>query len=378
MDFVKYGVIGCGNVFDTFHSLGAVGQTKYKFAAFYDINIKKAKRIARRYKGQHYENLEDLLKSDIDAVLINVPHHLHRDIVLQAAEASKHVLCEKPMGRTIEECDEMIAATKKAGVKFMIAENHRFLPAHRYIMETVQNGLIGKVFLIRAYEGVNEITGLSSPGWKGDIKLRNMGSLLDMGVHRIATTNWILDDEIEMANCWVTKQCTTLDSKAEDNALVMYRYTSGTIMQMTVSFTVISPPSNELQIYGTKGTIIENHDWENPVKIYSTHPDMGENQNKWYQPTNIEHGAFPQYYTISMGAEDLYFAECILSEMDPEFTPEDAKKAVEAVLMAYESANRNKPVTKEQLFKLKEEKGSGNVLQRLKRHIQRNTHCMDD
>jgi predicted dehydrogenase len=377
MEFVKFGVCGCGNVFDTFHALGVVGQKKFKFTAFFDVNIKRAKRIARRYKGSHYETYEELLKSDIDAVLINVPHHLHRDMVIQAAEAGKHILCEKPMARTLEECDEMIDATKKAGVKFMIAENHRFLPVHKWIKNAVQKGLIGDVFLIRAYEGVNEISGLTTPGWKGDIKLRNMGSLLDMGVHRIATTNWILNDEIEMANCWVTKQCTSLESKGEDNAMVMYRYKSGVIMDVIVSFTVVSPPSNELQVFGTKGTIIENHAEENPIKIYSKHPDMGENKDKWYQPTNIEHGPFPQYYTISMGAEDLHFAECILNDTEPEFTPQDAKLTVEAVLMAYESANRNKPVTKEQLYKLAEEKGSMNVLKRLKRHIQKNTHCMN-
>ncbi|MHA1111494.1 MAG: Gfo/Idh/MocA family protein [Promethearchaeota archaeon] len=378
MDFVKYGVCGCGNVFDTFHSLGAIGQDKYKFTAFYDVNVKKAKRIARRNKGEYFEDYTSLLKSDIDAVLITVPHHLHRDMVLKAAKAGKHILCEKPMARTLEECDEMIAATKKAGVKFMIAENHRFLPAHRWIMDAVQKGLIGNVFLIRAYEGVNEIPGLSAPGWKGDIKMRNMGALLDMGVHKIATTNWILKDDIEMANCWVAKQCTTLETKAEDNALVMYRYTSGVIMQMTVSFTVISPPSNELQIYGTKGTIIENHDWEDPIRIFSNHPDMEENQGKWFQPTDIDHAPFPHYYAISMGAEDLHFAKCILNDTEPEFTPQDAKKTVEAVLMAYESANRNKPVTKEQLQKLKAEKGSEYVLKRLKRHIQKNSRCMDD
>jgi len=375
MDYVKYGVCGCGRVFDRFHRLGAIGQEKYKFTAFFDINEKIARRQARVFKGEYFDDFDSLLRSDIDAVLINVPHHLHRDMTIQAAQAGKHILCEKPMAPTIEECDDMIAAAQKAGVKFMIAENHRFLPAHRYIAETVKKGLIGNVFLIRAYEGVDEILGLSRPGWKGDVKLRNMGALLDMGVHRIATTNWILNDDIELANAWISKQCTSLDSKAEDNALVMYRYTKGTIMECAVSFTVVSPPSNELQIYGTKGTIIENHAIEQPIKIYS---NEGEHKNEWYIPTNIEHGPFPLYYKISMGKEDLHFAECILYDTQPEFTPQQAKKTVEAILMAYESANRNKPVTYEQLIKLKEEKGSGTVLKRLKRHIQKNYHYINE
>src|SRR4030043_385775 len=87
----------------------------------------------------------------------------------ECAAAGKHGLCEKPMATTLEGCDMMIKATRDAGVKFMIAENHLFLPAHQYIHDAIRDGLIGDVLLVRAFEGVNEIAGLSQPAfWKGD------------------------------------------------------------------------------------------------------------------------------------------------------------------------------------------------------------------
>ena len=142
-------------------------------------SIKKsdiARSIAKANKMNYFNDPDDFFKSDIDAVLIMVPHFLHEQYVIAAAEAGKHVLCEKPMATTLEGCDQMIKATEKAGVKFMIAENHRFLPAHDYIVNAVQSGLIGNPFLVRSYEGVNEIPGLMREGyWKGHPILAGLG-----------------------------------------------------------------------------------------------------------------------------------------------------------------------------------------------------------
>lgn len=113
-----------------------------------------------------------MLDSDIDAVLVMVPHIFHDDIVIRCAEKKKHVFCEKPMGTTIEGCRRMINAFEENGVLFMIAENHRFLPAHNCVHDLIASGAIGKVLMIRAYEGVNEI-----PGLRANICIDGAGSL---------------------------------------------------------------------------------------------------------------------------------------------------------------------------------------------------------
>jgi len=153
--YVKFGIIGAGSVWD-FHRSACENSPYLKFVAVYDKNQKHAEKVARRYRAnkmQAFSDLEQFLKSDIDAVLIMVPHIHHAGLVAQAAAAGKHVLCEKPMATTTEDCDRMIKAAKDAAVKFMIAENHRFLPAHQYIHDAIKQGLIGDVHLVRAYEG---------------------------------------------------------------------------------------------------------------------------------------------------------------------------------------------------------------------------------
>ncbi len=372
MDFVKYGIIGCGSAW-SFHSVGSKNNPKMKFVSAFDVDEKRVNRAAKRLKMTPFTNLKDFLNSDIDAVLIMVPHFLHEEMVIAAAKAGKHVLCEKPMATTLEGCDQMITATKNAGVKFMIAENHRFLPAHQYIYNAVQNGLIGDVFLVRAYEGVNEISGLMKGGfWKGHPIKAGGGTLMDMGAHKFATMNWILNDEPESANAWLTKQCTNLDEKAEDNALMHLKYRKGAIAEVVVSFSVISPPTNTLEIYGTEGSIIENHEWDNPVKIFSSHESMGANRGAWYVPIDIEHGPFPKYYEISARIEDDYFTNCILEDKEPEFTPEHAKDAIASVLLGYLSAKLGRTANYNELMEIYRNKGTKTILLDLEKFVQCN------
>ncbi len=371
MEFVKYGLIGSGVVWK-YHQFGIRNIPKMKIKSLFDINEKNGKKVAKAGNMNYYSDLNTFLKSDIDAVIVMTPHYLHEKYVIAAAEAGKHVLCEKPMATTLEGCDAMIKATKKAGVKFMIAENHRFLPAHKYIMEAIQTGLIGKVFLVRAYEGVNEIKGLMREGfWKGHPILAGGGALIDMGAHKFATLNWILNDTIESAYSWITKQCTNLEEKAEDNAMALIKYKNGTIADITVSFSVVSPFNNSLELYGTEGTIIESHELINPIKIFSKNEQMGKNAKKWYVP-KIEHGPFPLYYELSMRNEDSHFTDCIINDTIPKFSPEQAREAIYDVLLCYLSAKKEKTVSREDLNEVYNTVGTKSILEGLEEFVQNN------
>jgi len=371
LDFVKFGIIGAGGAW-AFHSAGCKDSTVVKFVAVYDINTANAVKMAKRYRINEmtaYSDLNEFLNSDIDAVLIMVPHVYHESLVIAAASAGKHVLCEKPMATTLEGCDQMINATKNAGVKLMIAENHRFLPAHQYIHDAIQQNLIGDIILVRAYEGVNEIPGLSQPDfWKGDPIKAGGGALMDMGAHKFATLEWILDDQVESVSATLAKQCINLPEKAEDNALAIARFKKGTIAEVVVSFTQITMPYNSLEIHGTKGSILENHNWEHPVRINSIDSKLVDNPNTWFEP-EIEHGIFPLYYNISARCEDEYFAKCIIDDKDPEFTPQQARSAIADILMGYLSARTGKTATYDDLMEIYQSQGTTSILENLNNFV---------
>jgi UDP-N-acetyl-2-amino-2-deoxyglucuronate dehydrogenase len=374
MEPVKFGVIGAGLAW-SFHSAGCAESSVVKFVSVYDINEEQASKVASRYRVNEmraYSDLQEFLHSEIDAVLVMVPHAYHESTVVQCAGAGKHVLCEKPMATTLEGCDVMIRATRDAGVKFMVAENHRFLPAHQYVHDAIQDGLVGDLLLVRAFEGVNEIPALSQPdSWKGDLIRAGGGAFMDMGAHKFAALEWILEAEVESVTAMLSKQAINLPEKGEDNALAMVRFANGAVGEIVVSFTQVAPPFNSLEIYGTRGTILENHMWEKPVRICSHHEAMAEHKHQWFEP-DIEHAPFPGYYTIAAKYVDEYFARCILEDREPEFTPEQAKSAIAGVLMGYLSAQTGKAATRGDLMHVAASKGTHSLLENLTEYIRTN------
>lgn len=369
MKQVRFGIIGAGSAF-RFHYLGSKSTETIRFTAVYDVDTARAGKVAEKFSvpGKElvpYDTLEGMLESDIDAVLIMVPHAYHEEIVIKAAQAGKHVLCEKPMGLTVEACRNMIAACEKNGVLFMIAENHRFLPAHNYIHDMVQSGMIGDVTMIRAYEGVDEIAGLMRPGfWKGSPLVAGGGAFMDMGVHKFATIEYILGAQCEEITAMMSKQMTNLPDKAEDNAFAMARFTNGTMVNITTSFTQLTTANNTMEIYGTKGTIIEDHSLTNPVRIFSYDERMGISIGQWFEP-QIDHAPFPGYYLISANKTDEYFAECIISGKAPEFTPAQSMRPIADVLAGYLSFIEKRPVRVEEVEKMADENRTIEILEKL-------------
>ncbi len=367
---LKFGVVGGGSAF-TFHYEAVKESDLLQFTAIYDANIDNARKVAKRVTGAPltvYETLDDMLASDIDGVLVIVPHLYHEQIVIACLEKRKHVLCEKPMATTVEACRNMIEAAKRNNVRFMIAENHRFLPAHNVMKQAVEDGLVGDILMVRAYEGVNEIPGLSTSGfWKGDPIKAGGGSLMDMGAHKFATIEYLLNSRCTSVTAMLAKQAINLPEKAEDNAVAMMNFENGAIGELTVSFTQMTPPYNSMEIYGTEGTILENHAWENPVRIYSFNKSAPSPQT-WYEP-EVEHAPFPGYYPISVRREDEHFARCILEEKNPEFTPEDAMSAIVCILAGYLSSIEKRPVTREEIMNLSDQGRTGEILERLAESI---------
>lgn len=364
---VRFGVVGGGGAF-YFHANGIRDSEILEYVGIYDVNYENAKRMARKYKNNPmtaYETLDEMLDSEIDAVLVMVPHVYHDDIVVRCAQKKKHVLCEKPMGTTLEGCQRMIDACEENGVLFMIAENHRFLPAHVCVHDLIASGAIGRVTMIRAYEGVNEIPGLSMSGfWKGDPIKAGGGSLMDMAAHKFATIEYIMGSRCEEVTAVLAKQMINLPEKAEDNAVAIAKYENGAIADVMVSFTQMTPPFNSLEVYGTEGTIFENHAWEKPVRVYSmTSKDLRMRQ-KWYEP-DCEHAPFPKYYPISVKREDEHFASCVLENKKPEFSPYQAMHAIEAILAGYLSHIEGRPVKCEEVREMGKAGKTHEILEKL-------------
>ncbi|MFA5787463.1 MAG: Gfo/Idh/MocA family oxidoreductase [Actinomycetota bacterium] len=348
MEQVRVAVLGLGFAgYLHYSSYQSLGETA-KLVAICDPNEERLGQHAEISGVEPHTDYRRLLeRKDIDAIDICLPHHLHTDVAVEAAQAGKHILMEKPIATTVEDADRMIRAARDANVTLMVAENHLFVPAHRKVKQILDSGVIGKVFLVRAFEGViSELTLNPNPDdWRN--LPHNQGVLLDMGVHKFALLRWLLGD---LDSVFAIKDKLVVKDSAptyDDTALITTKFRSGVVGEIVVTAGVPGGETNALEIYGTDGTILENHAWTRPVKYMTrkTSPSIGVwvYPAKWHRP-KVEHGIFPEYYNISFRNEVKHFVECVLENKRPDMTGEDGREALRASIAAAESASTGRMV----------------------------------
>ncbi|RLF60792.1 MAG: hypothetical protein DRN25_01870 [Thermoplasmata archaeon] len=336
MKRIRIAVIGMG-VSGCLHaeSLKQI-KDKAEIAAICDKNEEQVKFNASMYGCDAYTDYHDILKrDDIDAVDICLPHHLHAQVAVEAAEAGKHILVEKPIATTIEDADRMIRSARKHGVKLMVAENHAFVPAHQLVRDLVRKGMVGRIFLAKAYEITGDVP-VEPNTWK--ILPEVKGSLLDMGVHRFFVLRWIVG-EVESVFAFAKKLVCELDTENDDTAVVLLKFKNGALGEVDVTCGAVIEPTNRLEIYGTEGTILEDHMWEKPVMYCSNH--KGYETDGWIKP-EVEHSPFPGYYQLSFRKEMEHFVDCIINDEEPMVTGEDGREALRIALTAYKSLETGK------------------------------------
>ena len=175
-------IVGCGgyarDVLDKIRDM-----TEDLELYFASRDLSRAKGYCQAYGGAGFFGSYDEAIADprVEAAYFFTPHHLHLENALMAARNSKHILIEKPIARTVEEAEEMIQAARGAGVKLMVAENFRFLPAVRKCKELIGQGSIGAVRLIQAHSEV-----YSQPtAWRMSAELTGGGVFIDGGIHYV-------------------------------------------------------------------------------------------------------------------------------------------------------------------------------------------------
>ena len=232
---------------------------------------------------------------------------------------------------------------------------------------------IGDVFLAHTYEGAycepDEF--LNPDRWNFTFEKGGGGALADQGVHKFAMLNWFLG-EVNSAQCCLSKTMNSPPNKGEDTAITLLHFKSGAIASVSLTSTSVHPLNNRTELQGTKGSIYEDHSWDNPIQIFSSHPDA-EKKGEFYSPSDpIEHGAYPKYYTISARCEDHYFADCILNNREPEFTPQQAREAIKVTLLSYLSAKKGSIATMDELDEIYKTDGTKSILKDLGKVIQPN------
>ncbi len=313
----------------------AAGIEGSRLAAVVDP-FKAAREAAAAELGldRSYEDYRSALGDpDVDAVVVVTPTLYHRDIVLAAAAAKRHVLCEKPMAMTADECAEMDSACAAAGVKLQIGFMRRFDSNFVAAKEAIDSGAIGAPVLIKSLT-----RGPSVPQpWMYDIDKSN-GPLAEVNSHDIDTLRWFSGSDISEVYA-VAGNYRCPNAKAEfpdfyDNVVMTVRFGNGMQGCIDGAVSVGYGYDARLEILGTKGVIHVGSLEDGTVSICSSGSGILRPAVKSWRTL------FTQAYI----EEDRAFVRCILEDSPPRVTGRDGMMAVKVVNAGNRSIRTGTPV----------------------------------
>jgi len=329
---VRYAVVGLGYI-----SQVAVlpafkhAQENSELVALVSGDATKLKKLAKKYnvsKTYSYEQYADCLASgEIDAVYIALPNNMHRAYTDGAAEAKVHVLCEKPMAMTEQECESMIDSTSRAGVKLMIAYRLHFEGGNLSAMSAVQAGKIGEPRLFRSAFCQQVEPGNSR--LQRDIE---GGPLYDIGVYCINAARYMFRAEPEE----VFAYSASLPNDGRFNEVpemyaALMRFPSERLAQFTCSFGAADRSSYE--VIGTKGVLKMDPAYEMVGDLKCELTVDGRTQKSWFKKRD------------QFGPELLYFSKCVFNNTDPEPNGKEGLADVRVIQALLESQEKKRPVS---------------------------------
>ncbi len=252
---IRVALIGCGIISE--NHIGAYREhtDRARIVVCCDLDRDKASaRAALVGDARVVTRFEDVLTdAEVDAVEICTPHHLHLDAVISAAKAGKHILCQKPLARTLDDCDAMISAAETAGVVLYYGETNRTLPAATLAKQAIAEGRIGTLIGIQARAAYWQGGEYMTTHWRYDPNITGGGQLLDGGIHAVDLMLHI-GGPAEAVSCFTTRFRAELGG--EDTAVVNLRFAGGPLGSLfTSQASGVWIHDANFIAFGTEGTL---------------------------------------------------------------------------------------------------------------------------
>ncbi len=329
MDKVRIGVLGTGVIFRDFHLLTLQNHPQAEIVAAGNLHPESLEHLAADFNiPKTYTDFAAMAADpDIDAVVNGLPNYLHAPVTIQMLEASKHVLCEKPMAMSVAEGGNMIEAARQAERKLMIAHMWRFDREILWLRDLVTSGRLGEIFKAKSHS-IWLYEGPAPESWFIKRELAGGGALADMGVHAIDTLRFVLGDARPtkvFANAGTHFQ----DIELDDTATLLLEFEGGIVALIEAGWYHLYSDGLEgyIQVYGTKGyaralpSELHMHvegEWS------VIHPEM---------PKRKQQVDMPMYQ-----AQMDYFLDCVLNNKEPTPGGIDGLWAMRVLEAAYRSA----------------------------------------
>ncbi len=325
---VRYAVVGLGHIAQVaMLPAFAHARRNSRITALVSDDRAKLKQLAGRYKVEHtfpYDEYDACLEQ-VDAVYIALPNSMHTEYTIRAARAGVHVLCEKPMAVTVEECRRMIAACRRHRVRLMIAYRLHFEEINLRVVDLVRRGRIGEPKYFNS--------SFSMTVRPGDIRTKTDmggGSLYDIGVYCINAARYLFRAEPRQVTAISVNSGAAKLAEIDESTGALLRFEGDRVAAFVTSFNAADVA--EYRIVGSKGQIhvdpayeyAEGLAYELTVEGKTTRKRLGKRDQ--------------------FAPQLLYFSDCILKNREPEPSGEEGLQDVRIVQALYRSARTGKAV----------------------------------
>jgi UDP-N-acetylglucosamine 3-dehydrogenase len=288
-----------------------------------DDNENRGTKAAESYQTQYFSRYQELLEQDIDAVIITSENSKHREHVVAAAKAGKHILCEKPIASKLEDAEAMIEVCKQNDVILQTAFPVRFNSAILRAKKMIENGELGQILAIK---GTNR--GTNPGGWFVDPALSGGGAVIDHTVHVVDIMRWFMGSEPREVYAEIDNSISPYN--IDDCGILTIEFDNDVFSTLDCSWsrneTYPTWGDVTLEIIGSDGTLKVDA-FAQKLDVYDK---SGANWNYWGD--DMDFGLISDFLnSASTGKE-------------PSITGTDGLKALEVALAAYESAEKRQPV----------------------------------
>ncbi len=326
---IRYAVVGLGDLAQVAVLPAFKNTRNSELVALVSGEPEKLRKLGKQYRLDHLYSYDEYDKalSFVDAVYIVLPNNLHREYTVRAADAGVHVLCEKPMAVTAQECEAMMKTAKQNRVKLMIAYRLHFEKGN---LEAVRAAKSGKLGELRAFTA--EFAQQVVPGnvRLTDTEEEGGGPIYDMGVYCINASRYLFDAEPTEVFAFAASAADARFKKVEEMATVVMRYPKDRLATFTCSFGAAA--ISRYALIGSKGVLTSDpaFDYTKPIKHWIS---IGKRASGKVFPVRDQ-----------FAAEVLYFSDCILNNKAPEPSGLEGLADVRIVRAIYDSIRTGKTV----------------------------------
>lgn len=341
-----FGIIGTGMIAH-FHAKAIAAIPGAKLVGCYDRVPGRAAEFGKEYGCQGYEDFGAFLgNSDIQIVTICTPSGAHMEPAVEAAQAGKHILVEKPLEITLSRCDAIINAAAKAGVQLGAILPSRFSAANLALKQAIDSGRFGKLTMGDTYvKWWRTQQYYDSGNWRGTWQLDGGGAYMNQAIHNVDLLYWMMGDVAEVIGMTATLAHERIE--VEDVGSAVVKFKNGAIGTLQATTSAWPGLLKKTEIHGTQGSAIIEQDDVLMWQFENEQPTDAALRESLAKKSGNTGGASDPKAISFVGHQKQFedFLAAVNSGKKPAIDGLEGRKSVEIILAIYESAWTGKKVS---------------------------------